>query len=112
MSNQGDMFVNQLARKLVGAGRRDRLQLTGTSGATGTDEQTQVRYLPVFTEEGKVLQLIIDGDGDLVASWESIASVVGGYRYQNLIYELDGVGGFDFITDDDGNPMYVLAGLE
>ena len=114
MSNSGDIFVNTLARKLVGVGRRDRLTMTGTSGATGTDEETQVRYLPEFTEIGDILQLI-DSDGDLVASWEDPTDVgggAGGLRYRQFVIELDGGGGFDFVLDTDGSPIMSLEVVE
>lgn len=107
------MARNQLARLIAGVSDRDRLNLTGSFVGAGTDEETAVTGLPDFTTEGYVLQLIINGDGDLVASWQDVAGGGGGSgKYRDLIYELDGMGGFDFITDDDGNPMYVLADLE
>lgn len=110
--DSGDIFVNQLARKFVGTGKRQRLSLTGTSGDTGTDEETQVRYLPEFEDEGDILQLIIDDDGDLVASWENPEVLGGGGRYRQFIIELDGMGGFNFVLDVDGSPVMSLESTE
>lgn len=105
--------VDRLARYLISE-RRQKLRLTGGSTAGGRNaDDTMNRLLPIpIGDEGDVLTVVDDG-GDLVPQWTpSSGGGGGGSRYQNYIYELDGSGGFDWITDDDGNPMYVLADLE
>lgn len=58
--------------------------------------------------DGQVLTVQADG----TLAWEASSGGSSSGLYRDLIYELDGVGGFDFITDDAGNPMYVLSELE
>ena len=71
----------------------------------GVDDGAPSRLGP--GTDGQVLTV----QPDLTLAWSDPTGGAGG-RYQNLLYELDGVGGFAWITDDDGNPMYVLAELE
>jgi hypothetical protein len=39
------------------------------------------------------------------------AAAISG-QYRSVLYTLDGAGGFNFVVDGDGHPMYVLRGLE
>jgi|GEM_PF-6397628 len=73
MSNDPDIHRNQLARRIAGLGTRPKLNLTGSSGETGTDKETAVRTLPLIDpgDIDKVLTVIENGDGDFEASWET-----------------------------------------
>jgi hypothetical protein len=55
--------------------------------------------------EGYLLT-VVDG----VPAWSVASSAVG--RYRSLLYELDGSGGFEWLVDEDGHPMYELMELE
>lgn len=59
---------------------------------------------------GKVYTSVASG-ADFVPSWQDPAGGGGG-RYRGLLYELDGLGGFEWIVDEDGHPMYELMELE
>jgi hypothetical protein len=59
--------------------------------------------------EGQILAVALVS-GNLVPVWVDGAGAVGQYR--TLLYELDGSGGFEFLTDLDGHPLYELAELE
>lgn len=75
MPKHADNAVTQLAQAIAGtAAPRPKLNLTGSSVDTGTDLDTRVRLLPVpIGTEDQVLTVVLNGDGDLEASWEDSA---------------------------------------
>jgi hypothetical protein len=93
--------TDELARYLT---RRPRVpaKMTGGTTAGGNSDDTAIWTLPQ----------VVNGDGDTVPDWVDPGLIVGGGRYRSVLYVLDGAGGFTFVVDGDGHPMYTLRALE
>lgn len=106
-------LYDELARILLPE-ERVKTPMIGVTTAGSPDEESEVRGIPhPLGSVGDVLTVVTDGT-DTVAAW-SAPSGGGGPasgRYRSMLYELDGSGGFEFLVDEDGHPMYVLEELE
>jgi hypothetical protein len=103
--------TDELARYLT---RRPRVpaKMTGSTTPGGGSIDTAIWTLPQeIGDVGDVLTVVNDG-GDIVPDWVDPGTITAGGRYRALVYELDGAGGFEFLTDLDGHPIYELAELE
>lgn len=103
--------TDELARYLV---KKERVpaKLTGSTTSGGNSQQTAIWTLPkAIGDPGDVLTVVTNGDGDDVPSWEVPASVASG-QYRQYVVVSDGAGGFDFIDDGFGSPVYTLESLE
>ena len=131
--SESDAKFNELARRLTGVGvpQDNRLSVaSGAGGSTEEDRDADAFSWPLDDKgqlatgadgTGAPIKVPAGTDGYILSAnsatstgleWIANTGGVGTGKYRDLIYELDGVGGFSFITDDDGNPMYVLADLE
>jgi hypothetical protein len=81
----------------------------GTAGAIVVEEDAAVVVATAtnINFEGSVA-VVDDGNGHATVT---IGTAATG-RYRALVYDLDGAGGFEFLTDLDGHPIYELADLE
>lgn len=106
-------LYDELARILLPE-ERVTTPMIGVTTAGSPDEETEVDGIPLpLGDVGDVLTVVTDGT-DTVAAW---AAPTGGGgpasgRYRSILYELDGSGGFDFLVDEDGHPIYELTELE
>ena len=67
--------------------------------------------LPAPTAVDQVLGVTgPDGEGKYRPQWTP--GGVGTGLYRSVLYVLDGAGGFSFVVDGDGHPMYTLRELE
>ncbi len=108
MAKQKSNFEqNRLAAELKP--KRDRLKLTGSSGARGRDADTAQRLVPIpFTQPGDVLTLQTNDDGDLYAAWTDTG--LSGSRYKEFVWVREGGGAFIF--DVDGDAIWTLEPLQ
>lgn len=93
--------------------RPNGLSLGGAVGSAGTPIDTPPVTLPTAVE-GYVLAWVDVGGVIVLQSVDpdTLVTGTGGGRYRALLYELDGAGGFDFLIDEDGHPIYELTDLE
>jgi hypothetical protein len=104
--------TDELARYLT---RRPRVPAKMTGGTTAgcNSDDTAIWTLPQeIGDVGDVLTVVVNGDGDTVPDWVDPGLIVGGGRYRSVLYVLDGAGGFTFVVDGDGHPMYTLRALD
>jgi hypothetical protein len=80
-------------------------QAPPAGGATALDDLTNVN-VPAPNDND-----ILSWD-NASGKWINVAPVAPGTQYRQFLYDLDGLGDFMFITDDDGNPLMGLMDLE
>lgn len=125
---------DDLARAIVGATDRTSRQvpLTGSTTDGGIDDERQASAwsnpmtaagsLIEGGESGSAIELLI-GLEDYVLTVVSVSGVLhprwaaptggsGTGRYREYTLVSDGSGGFEFIDDGDGEPVYTLEDLE